>query len=93
LRTKIETRSALDVTTTGPKSLDSRLPTSNPCPTGALSAAEMTPFELKVINRAVETFGFHASSGIAPFERNRSCVDPVVKAGPVPENLWVHVGA
>jgi hypothetical protein len=53
----------------------------------------MTPFELKVINRAVETFGFHASSGIAPFERNRSCVDPVVKAGPVPENLWVHVGA
>ena len=92
LRIKIETISALDVTTTGPKSLDSRLPTSKRCPAGALSAAEITPFELKVISKAVGVLGFHTSSGIAAFERNSSCVEPDVKAGPVPGYLCVHVG-
>jgi len=73
--------------TIGPKSLESRLPISDRCPTGALSAAEIAPFELNVINRAVGTLGFHASCGIAPFEIKTTCVDPVVKAGPVPANL------
>ena len=61
-------------------------------PTGALSAAEIAPFELKVISKGVGAFGFHASSETAPFERNTSCVEPMVNAGPEPVNLNVQVG-
>jgi hypothetical protein len=92
LRIKIETLSALDVITSGPNSLDSRLPRSNRWPVGALSAAEIAPFELKEISKGVGTFGFHASSGTAPLERYRSCVEPIVNPGPVPANLNVQVG-
>ena len=72
--------------------MDSRLPTSKRWPIGALSAAEIAPFELKVISKGVGGFGFQASSGIVPLERNRSCVEPMVNAGPVPANLNVHDG-
>jgi hypothetical protein len=92
LRIKIETASALDVTTSGPNSLDSRLPMTMRWSIGALSAADIAPFELKVMSNGVGVFGFQASCGTAAFERNRSCVEPIVNAGPVPANLNVHVG-
>ena len=65
---------------------------SNRWPIGALSAAEIAPFELKVISKGVGAFGFQASAGTFPLERKRSCVEPIVNPGPVPANLNVHVG-
>jgi hypothetical protein len=80
------------VITNGPKSLVIRAPRRKRWPDGALSAAEIAPLELKVIISGVGTFGFQAIFGMVPVERNRSCVDPIVEAGPVPANLNVHVG-
>ena len=48
MRVKIETVSALEVTTKTPNSFETRAPSTSLCPAGALSAAVMVPFEDRI---------------------------------------------
>jgi hypothetical protein len=61
MRVKIETDSALDVTTKTPNSLERSAPITSLCPTGPLSAAMMLPFESKLRINGVGAFGFQLS--------------------------------
>jgi hypothetical protein len=61
MRVKIETVSALDVTTKTPNSFETTAPSTSLCPTGPLSAAITVPFASKVRSNGVATFGFQVS--------------------------------
>ena len=83
MRVKIETDSALEVTTKTPNSLETRAPSTSFCPTGPLSAAMMAPFESKVKSKGVGALGFQFNSGAVPVEINAAYVDPAVTAEPI----------
>jgi hypothetical protein len=83
MRVKIETVSALEVTTKTPNSFETRAPSTSLCPAGPLSAAVMVPFESKVRINGVGLFGFQFSWAIGPVEINETYVEPAVKADPV----------
>ena len=70
MRVKIETDSALDVTTKSPNSLETRAPSTSFCPNGPLSAAMMVPFASKVKSKGVGLLGFQLINGDTPVEIN-----------------------
>jgi hypothetical protein len=61
MRVKIETVSALDVTTKRPNSFESTAPSTSFSPAGPLLAAMTLPFVSKVKIKGVATLGFQLS--------------------------------